>query len=196
LSCWRAFPSLTGRWLGAWPSRAWDRREYWGAWERRANPARLHIEGTKRRSRVRDVPLWVSWLPAVPARSRSRFVAVWRAHLSADLGIYDLRRFFAVWMEDAGIPRSRQRLYMGRDGPCGRRYNGVVSDPGVAILAAGRCRETWQVRRPLGARTRDVSLRHSPRQPGERGSDSPRSSLSCNTLAPLAQLAEQVTLNH
>jgi integrase len=73
----------------------------------------LHIDGTKRQSRVRDVPLWVSWLPLVPVRSRSRFVTLWRANLGAELGIYDLRRSFAVWMDDAGIPRSRQRLYMG-----------------------------------------------------------------------------------
>jgi integrase len=88
-------------------------KEYWGSWERRTTPAAIHINGTKRQSRVRDVPLWVDWLPMVPVRSRSRFVAVWRAHLGAELGIYDLRRSFAVWMEDAGIPRSRQRLFMG-----------------------------------------------------------------------------------
>lgn len=40
-------------------------------------------------------------------------MAVWREHVGAALGIYDLRRSFAVWMEDSGIPRSRQRLYMG-----------------------------------------------------------------------------------
>lgn len=88
-------------------------KEYWGAWERRALPARVHVEGTKRASRVRDVPLWAEGLPVVPTRSRSRFVAVWKDHLAASLGIYDLRRSFAVWCEDAGIPRSRQKLYMG-----------------------------------------------------------------------------------
>jgi integrase len=29
------------------------------------------------------------------------------------LRIYDLRRSFAVWMEDAGIPRSRRKHYLG-----------------------------------------------------------------------------------
>jgi integrase len=27
--------------------------------------------------------------------------------------VYDLRRSFAVWMEDAGIPRSRRKHYLG-----------------------------------------------------------------------------------
>jgi integrase len=88
-------------------------KEYWGAWERRTGPARVHVDGTKRQGRVRDVPQWAEGLPIVPVRSRSRFVAVWKDHLVPELGIYDLRRSFAVWMEDSGIPRSRQKLYMG-----------------------------------------------------------------------------------
>ena len=40
-------------------------------------------------------------------------MAVWKDHLAPEPGIYDLRRSFAVWMEDSAIPRSRQKLYMG-----------------------------------------------------------------------------------
>jgi integrase len=29
------------------------------------------------------------------------------------LRMYDLRRSFAVWMEEAGIPRSRRKSYLG-----------------------------------------------------------------------------------
>jgi integrase len=29
------------------------------------------------------------------------------------LGIYDLRRSFALWMEEMSLPLSRQRLYLG-----------------------------------------------------------------------------------
>lgn len=87
-------------------------KEYWGQWSCRQLPPHVHIEGTKRASRVRDVPLWAGNL-AGPRRSRSAFRAAWDRHLGDKLGIYDLRRSFAVWMEDAGIPRSRRKLYLG-----------------------------------------------------------------------------------
>jgi integrase len=61
---------------------------------------------------VRDVPMWAGELIG-PQRSRSTFTAAWRRHLGDKMGIYDLRRSFAVWMEDAGIPRSRRKLYLG-----------------------------------------------------------------------------------
>jgi integrase len=86
-------------------------KEYWGGWELHRLPARIHVEGTKRDSRRRDVPLWASVVP--PERSRSAFEGAWDRHIGPRLGIYDLRRSFAVWMEDAGIPRSRRKLYLG-----------------------------------------------------------------------------------
>ena len=89
-------------------------KEYWGEWWRERDPLRLHIEGTKRKARIRDVPLWC-FLPVVPTRTRGRFASEWTLALKGVLNIYDLRRSFSVWLEDAGIPRSRQRIYMGHE---------------------------------------------------------------------------------
>lgn len=83
--------------------------EYWGRWETRAD--RVHIEGTKRKGRVRDVPRFFT--PAPPALHRSTFERKLRERTSRAISPYDLRRSFANWMESAGIPRTRRRLYMG-----------------------------------------------------------------------------------
>ena len=88
-------------------------KEYWGRWSTQQGPGRVHIQGTKRKARVRDVPLWAPGLPVQPTRSRGRFTTIWNDALDNQLGIYDLRRSFAVWMEDAEIPRSRRKLYLG-----------------------------------------------------------------------------------
>jgi integrase len=83
-------------------------KELWGAWETRAD--RVHVFGTKREGRDRDVPLCRA--PTVPQLSRDRFEKLFRAR---QLGVtpYDLRRTYAKWMESAGIPRTRRRMYMG-----------------------------------------------------------------------------------
>lgn len=82
--------------------------EYWGRWSVRLD--RIHIEGTKRAGRVRDIPLISR--PAVPAMHRRTFEDKVRERMS-DVTPYDLRRTFANWMEAAEIPRTRRRLYMG-----------------------------------------------------------------------------------
>lgn len=71
---------------------------------------RVHIEGTKRAGRVRDVPLVTA--PAVPRLHRRTFEHGVRER-SRDLTPYDLRRSYANWLEAAGIPRTRRRLYFG-----------------------------------------------------------------------------------
>jgi hypothetical protein len=82
--------------------------EYWGRWEVRRD--RVHIAGTKREGRVRDVPL--VWRPAVPQLHRRTFENKLRERCP-DMEARDLRNTFATWMEDAAVPRTRRRMYLG-----------------------------------------------------------------------------------
>ena len=75
--------------------------EYWGAWSVTAD--RVHIEGTKRESRVRDVPLILA--PAVPRMHRRTFEDKFRARVRGLATPYDLRRTYANWLEAAGVMR-------------------------------------------------------------------------------------------
>lgn len=83
--------------------------EYWGKWERRED--RVEIHGTKRSGRERVVP-------AIVLISQPHFeYAAFRRHLrdASDNQVtpYDLRRSYANWLESAGIPRTRRKLYLG-----------------------------------------------------------------------------------
>ncbi len=84
-------------------------KEYWGAWEIKTD--RIHVKGTKRAGRVRDVPLVRA--PAVPRLSRDRFEKLFRLRLKGSVTPYDLRRTYVRWLESAGVPRTRRKLYMG-----------------------------------------------------------------------------------
>lgn len=84
-------------------------KELWGAWDVRAD--RVHILGTKRKGRVRDVPL--VRVPASPTMHPRTFANRLRERTGAQVAPYDLRRTYANWLEAAGIPRTRRRLYMG-----------------------------------------------------------------------------------
>lgn len=84
-------------------------QEYWGRWA--VGDGRVHIEGTKRRGRVRDVPL--VRVPAVPMMHRQTFEKKFRERFSGRITPYDLRRTFAHWLEIAGVIRTRRRIYMG-----------------------------------------------------------------------------------
>lgn len=71
---------------------------------------RVHIVGTKRESRDRMVPRIGA--PEKPLRAYKAFrVALQSA--APDLVPYDGRRTFAHWLEMAGVPRTRRRLYLG-----------------------------------------------------------------------------------
>lgn len=83
-------------------------KEYWGRWHVAAD--RVHVYGTKRGGRDRDVPLVMR--PAVPKYNRRKFEDDLRDRTRM-IVVYDLRRTYANWMESAGIPRTRRRLYMG-----------------------------------------------------------------------------------
>jgi hypothetical protein len=82
--------------------------EYWGRWEARSD--RIHVSGTKREGRDRDVPL--IWRPAVPQLHRRTFENK-VGERCPDMEARDLRNTYAVWMEDCAIPRTRRRMYMG-----------------------------------------------------------------------------------
>ena len=85
------------------------RREYWETpWEVLADRVRIH--GTKRAGRERAVPR------VMPVASPARlYPAFRRAFETAAPGHtpYDLRATFAFWMQEAEIPRTRRRLYLG-----------------------------------------------------------------------------------
>jgi hypothetical protein len=83
--------------------------EYWGRWSVR--PDRVHIDGTKRKGRVRDVPL--VRMPTVPTIHRRTFEDALRERTGRAIVPYDLRRTYVHWLELAGVPRTRRRLYMG-----------------------------------------------------------------------------------
>lgn len=85
-------------------------KELWGTWSIESD--RIHIVGTKRGGRVRDVPLVRA--PAVPAISRDNFEKSFRARMeTARVTPYDLRRAYIQWLESAGIPRTRRLMYGG-----------------------------------------------------------------------------------
>lgn len=85
-------------------------KELWGSWSIEAD--RVHIEGTKRGGRVRDIPLVRA--PSVPAISRDKFEKIFRARMEkAGITPYHLRRTYIQWLEAAGIPRTRRLMYGG-----------------------------------------------------------------------------------
>jgi integrase len=84
-------------------------KEYWGKWETRAD--RIHVHGTKRSGRLRDIPL--ARRPAVPRLSRDRFEKRFRERIGTQFTPYQLRRTYSQWLEAAGVPRTRRRMYMG-----------------------------------------------------------------------------------
>lgn len=83
-------------------------REYWGRWH--VAKDRIHVAGTKRSGRVRDVPLLER--PRVPSMHRRTWEDKIRERTSA-ITPYDLRRTYANLLEAAGIPRTRRKLYLG-----------------------------------------------------------------------------------
>lgn len=101
--------------------------EWFGRWHIESD--RIHIDGTKREGRVRDVPRVLSRLFTAPGEPEKPLLptprakaAEWpirlfaRALKGASGGAvqpYDLRRTYATWMEEAGISRTRRRSYLG-----------------------------------------------------------------------------------
>jgi integrase len=81
--------------------------EYWGRWD--VSGFVVNIHGTKRKARERVVPL-LGNISAPLTEYRAFRVQLREA---CDLSPYDLRRSFANMLEEARIPRTRRKLYMG-----------------------------------------------------------------------------------
>ena len=84
--------------------------EMWGEWEIDHYAVRIH--GTKTKGADRVVPL-VSVLLFHPQVSYVVFRKALRTASDGQMTPYDLRRTYANWLEAAGIPRTRRRLYLG-----------------------------------------------------------------------------------
>lgn len=85
-------------------------------------PDSILIRGVKRERRARRVPhFWWQSFPATssfdpdcaPPREMRRFGERLRAASGGTVHTYDLRRTYANFLEAAGVPRTRRRLYMG-----------------------------------------------------------------------------------
>ena len=107
--------AITNRMRQPYTAMAWTMaltgmgpKEYWGKWEILSD--RVRIYGTKRRARLRSVPKVGALVR--PARAKSMFAEALKA-AQPGMVVYDLRRSYSNWLEDAEIPRTRRRLYMG-----------------------------------------------------------------------------------
>lgn len=83
--------------------------ELWGKWT--AYRDRIHVHGTKREGRKRDVPL-IRQI-ARPGRLYKPFLEA--MHEASDDTVLpkDLRNTFSNWCQKAGIPRVRRKIYYG-----------------------------------------------------------------------------------
>lgn len=85
-------------------------KEYWSTpW--RVMPDRVRIEGTKSAGAFRDVPLL--GMIVSPVVARVTFRKAFKAALP-DWKVYDTRHAYSGILEEAGVPRARRLLYMGR----------------------------------------------------------------------------------
>ena len=84
--------------------------EYWGSWERRLD--RIVIHGTKREARERVVPD-LGRCTEPPRISRQAFEDRLAEQTGGAFKPYDLRRTFVNWLEEAGVKRTRRRIYLG-----------------------------------------------------------------------------------
>lgn len=84
-------------------------KEYWGKWHNGVD--RIHISGTKREGRDRDVPL--IYRISTPYATPKAFAEALK-HVDSNLATpYDLRRSYANLLEAAGIIRARRKMYLG-----------------------------------------------------------------------------------
>ena len=111
-----ALPPQLGRMFWAMCVTGMRPVEYWGAWEMRGD--RIVIRNAKRKGMqvetTREIPLLERITPPERAWSSLKHY-LWRSGTSrlTKHTPYDARRTFAHWMEEAGIPRSRRRYYLG-----------------------------------------------------------------------------------
>ena len=90
---------------GMMPDELWGRK-----W--RVGPNYVRILGTKRDARRRDVPL--VYAPSVPStETPNGFAQALRKATGGDVAPYDARRTYIHWLEEAGVTRTRRKLYAG-----------------------------------------------------------------------------------
>lgn len=73
----------------------------------------VSVHGQKRDSRTREVPLWSDRPLVAPVCWEGRFRDLLREASGGKVAIYDLRRSFARWCEEAGIIESNRDAYLG-----------------------------------------------------------------------------------
>jgi integrase len=87
-------------------------KEYFGDWQDRG--ADILVRGTKTEAAHRVVPrVALFGAPARHAWKAKKFREVVTEASRGEVQVYDLRRTFARWMEEAGIIRARRKLYFG-----------------------------------------------------------------------------------
>lgn len=74
---------------------------------------RVQILGQKREQRTREVPRWSDAPLVKPLCWEGRFRDLLRTASEGQVAIYDLRRSFARWCEEAGIIESNRDAYLG-----------------------------------------------------------------------------------
>ena len=83
--------------------------EYWGKWE--LLPDRIQVYGTKSKAAVRTIP---KVFPiALPRCDYWRFVHRLHDVTQGTVRPHDFRKTYAGWLEDAGIARTRRKMYLG-----------------------------------------------------------------------------------
>lgn len=87
-------------------------KEYWHDGFREL-PDRVEIYGKKRDGRTREVPSWYPAPLVTPVCWEGRFRSLLREASGGAVAIYDLRRSFARWCEEAGIIESNRDAYLG-----------------------------------------------------------------------------------
>lgn len=85
-------------------------KEYWGDWD--VCSSYVHVHGTKTAGADRKIP-HPSDMLVKPQCWYGKFRASLGRASGEQMTPYDLRRSYANWLEDAGIPRTRRRLYIG-----------------------------------------------------------------------------------
>jgi len=117
--------------------------EYWGRWS--VDGAGVRIHGTKRAGRERLVPLIRP--PVLPSCRQRVFQEAFQAATGHDT--YDLRRTYATLLEQARIPGSRIRAYLGH-GP--RTVTDLYLRADVLPYLRGDAKAVRRVLTPAGRR--------------------------------------------